>query len=292
MVSLISLTDIFRSAVFERIAKSAGFILAAVLVWFIFKKVYMNTIAKRERVDNLKGEEVTGSFTSAVMGAVKIALIIFTVLSVLEINGVNVTSLITGLGIAGAVAGLALQDFIKDTIMGLRIVADKFYRVGDVIKYNDVEGIVIEFSLRSTRIRSIDTQDEITISNRNIDAITKRSHLYDIDIPISYDEDFRRVNAVMYSISKDIGAADGIESCQYKGTQSFDSSSIKYRIRIFCMPEERPELRRMCLRIIQNRLDAEGIHIPFDQLDVHTYPAEIPLPAAGTDERDLVKNEQ
>ena len=158
--------------------------------------------------------------------------------------------------------------------MGLRIVADKFYRVGDVIEYNGVEGIVIEFNLRSTRIRSIDTQDEITISNRNIDAIKKRSHLYDIDVPISYNDDFRRINAVMYSISKDISAVDGIESCQYKGTQAFDGSSVKYRIRIFCMPEDRPELRRMCLRMIQRRLDSEGIRIPYEQLDVHTYPAE------------------
>ena len=286
MDCFISISDIVESAAFARVCKSAAFIAGAVIVWFVFKKIYLKTAARHQKVDNVEGEEVQSSLTSAVFGGVKIALFIFTVLSVLEVNGVNVTSLITGLGIAGAVAGLALQDFIKDTIMGLRIVADKFYFVGDVIEYNGIEGIVIEFNLRSTRIRSIDTNDEVTISNRNIDAIKKRSHLYDIDVPISYDEDFRRVNAIMYSISKDIGNADGIESCQYKGTQAFDSSNVKYRIRIFCMPEDRPELRRMCLRIIQRRLDAEGIRIPFDQLDVHTYPAE----KAELPEREAAEN--
>ena len=133
---------------------------------------------------------------------------------------------------------------------------------------------MIEFNLRSTKIRSIDNHDELTISNRNIDVIKKRSHLYDIDVPISYDDDFKHINAMMYSISKEISEVNGIESCQYKGTQAFDTSNIKYRIRIFCMPEERPELRRICLRIIQRRLDAEGIRIPFEQMDIHTYPAE------------------
>ncbi len=268
---------IIHSLIFQRILKSAVFILVAVIVWRVFKKLYLKTYAKKDTVDNLEGDKVTGSLTSAVMGGVKISLIIFSVLSLLEINGVNVTSLITGLGIAGAVAGLALQDFIKDTIMGLRIVSDNFYKVGDVIEYNGVEGIVIEFSLRSTKIRSIDTWDELTISNRNIDAIKKRSHLYDIDVPIAYDEDFRRINVVLYGITKEIGEVDGIEECQYKGTQLFGESNILYRIRIFCMPEKRPELRRTCLRIIQRRFDAEGIVIPFNQIDVHTYSAD-PVP--------------
>ncbi len=264
-----------QSAIFMRILKSVIILLVAFIAWKVFKKLYMKTLAKRDRVDNLKGDNVTGSLSAAIMGGVKFAITIFAVLTLLEVNGVNVTSLITGLGIAGAVAGLALQDFIKDTIMGLRIVGGNFYNVGDVIEYNNIEGIVTEFNLRATKIKSIDTWDELTISNRNIDVIKKRSHLYDIDIPISYDEDFKRINAVMYQISKEISNVDGIEDCQYKGTQAFDSSNVKYRIRIFCMPEKRPELRRSCLRVIQVRLDAEGIRIPYDQIDVHTYPQEI-----------------
>ena len=274
MKYLISLSGLFESAVFMRVFRTCVYILAAFIIWYIFKKVYLKTVAKREKVKNLEGENVTGSLTAVVMGSVKIALIIFTVLIVLDTNGVNITSLVTGLGIAGATAGLAFQDFIKDTIMGLRIVANKFFLVGDVIEFNGIEGIVIEFTLRSTKIRSIDTHDELAISNRNIDVIKKRSHLYDIDIPISYDDDFKRINALMYSISKEISEVSGIESCQYKGTQAFDASNVKYRIRIFCMPEERPELRRICLRIIQRRLVSEGIRIPFEQLDIHSYPGQ------------------
>ena len=263
------ISEVIDSPVFWRVVKSISAVLIAIVAWFIFKKIYHKTAAKKEKVENLEG--VTGSLTSAVLGGVKIALIIFAVLAVLEINGINVTSLITGLGIAGAIAGLALQDFIKDTIMGLRIISDNFYRVGDVIVYNNIEGIVIEFNLRSTRIKSIDTHDEITISNRNIDKIIKRSHLYDIDIPISYDEDFRNVNKIFNELSEEIQEIDGIEECQYKGTQAFDESAVLYRVRIFCMPEKRPELRRNCLRHIQRRLDKENIRIPYNQLDVHTF---------------------
>ncbi|MBR6874262.1 MAG: mechanosensitive ion channel family protein [Ruminococcus sp.] len=260
-------SDIFNSDMFWRIFKSSMVLLGAFIIWEVFKNVYTKTAAKREKVDNLEG--VTGSFTSAVLGGAKIVLVIFSLLIILELNGINVTSLITGLGIAGAIAGLALQDFIKDTIMGLRIISDNFYRVGDVVKYNGVEGIVIEFSLRSTRIRSIDTHDELTISNRNIDQITKRSHLYDLDIPLSYDEDFKRINKIFEEMSHEIARIDGVESCEYKGTQFFTESAVKYRLRIFCMPERRPELHRASIRLIQDRLDRENIRIPYNQLDIH-----------------------
>ena len=53
---------------------------------------------------------------------VKTIIIACAILMVLEINGINVTSLVAGLGLASAAVGLALQDFLKDSIMGVHMV--------------------------------------------------------------------------------------------------------------------------------------------------------------------------
>ena len=84
----------------------------------------------------------------------------------MQINGINVTSLVAGLGILSAIVGLALQDVIKDIVTGLRIVSEHYFGVGDVIMYEDIEGEVIELSIRSTTIRNINNDEITTISNR------------------------------------------------------------------------------------------------------------------------------
>ena len=69
-------------------------------------------------------------------------------LILLNLYGVNTTSLIAGLGIAGAVLGLALQDALKDIFNGLSIIFDNYFVVGDLVDYNGFVGTVTDFGLK------------------------------------------------------------------------------------------------------------------------------------------------
>ena len=82
-------------------------------------------------------------FKSIVAGA----LGIITVLTVLEIFGINVTSMLAGVGIAGIIIGVALQDSLKDIIRGFVIISDNYYEMGDVIKFGENVGVVESVSL-------------------------------------------------------------------------------------------------------------------------------------------------
>ena len=93
----------------------------------------------------------------------------------------------------------------------------------------------------------------------------------DIDLPLSYEEDYRKVNTVLKGVCEKIGKLDGIDSCTYKGTQNFADSAIIYKLRFFCLPETKPERTRDALRVIQAGLDESNISIPYNQLDVHTF---------------------
>ena len=202
----------------------------------------------------------------------KYVLLLGAALTVLQIYHVNVSSLVAGLGIASAVVGLALQDVLKDSIMGMHMLTDHFFEVGDVVRYGDFEGVVISFNINTTKLRSITDNSVMTICNRNISEIVRSSDWVDIDIPLPYEESVKRIHAVLEDICRDIRCVEGIEGCEYKGTQEFADSAVVYKIRLYCPPERRPELRRRALRVVQEGLEKENIRIPYHQMDVHSLP--------------------
>ncbi|MGX8679804.1 MAG: mechanosensitive ion channel family protein [bacterium] len=196
-------------------------------------------------------------------------IILITLLTVLQINGVNVTSLLAGLGIASVIGGLAIQDILRDIINGLRIISDNFFNIGDVVQYGGMEGKVISFNIRRTRIKSIKNDDIMTISNRNISEITLSSTLNDIDLQLNYQDNLERTLPIVEEIVTKIKSVPDITDCTFKGINEFAASAIIYKIRFFCPPEIRYEMRRTCHMIIKETLEAHHLAIPYEQLDIH-----------------------
>ena len=236
-------------------------VIGAFALWFLIKRM----VAKFKAHNG--GEQST--VFPVVMSVLKVLIAVITVLIVLQINGINIGSMVAGLGLVSAAVGLALQDTLKDVVMGLHIMSDKFFSVGDPVEYNGVNGIVTSFNVRTTKIESITDNSTLSVCNRNISEIKKMTDMLDIDIPVSYDEDIRKVHKVFTEIAEKISGIEGVTSCVYKGTQSFESSAVLYKIRLYCDYKRRCDIRRAALAKIQEELEVANIKIPFDQLDVH-----------------------
>lgn len=195
--------------------------------------------------------------------------IIFTILIILKINGFDVDSLLAGLGIAGIVVAFAIQDFLKDIIAGFNIVTDNVYKIGDVIKYKDVEGKVISVGLKYTKVQDIYNNNIFVISNGNIQEVVNISDRTDITIPTSYNDDVKELEYVFAGIVELIKTHEHVKNCEYLGITEFKDSSITHKIRIYCNPTKKLSVRRKALRCIKVTLDENNIKIPFNQLDVH-----------------------
>lgn len=201
----------------------------------------------------------------------KLRYLLFLVLAifVLQINGVNVSAIVSSLGIIGIVIGFALQDELKDWIMGIGISRKHFFSVGDAVLYNGIEGVVICFDLKCTVIQVVGQGDTLYICNRNISEVTKLSDRCDIDVPSPYDIPAERMRQVCQQIAEQLRGTEFVHSCVFLGTEAFDASAIRYRIRIRCVESQKNSVRRRANGIIQDVFAAEGIEIPFDQLDIH-----------------------
>ena len=201
--------------------------------------------------------------------ALKALIIIGAVVIIMQSNGIDVSGLLTSLGIVSVVVGLALQDPLRDIIMGIHLLADRFFIVGDVVEFSGVVGVVEVMNLQTTKIRELETGSIFVLCNRDINQVKVLSGVLDVDVPLSYQEDVRLVHQTLREIAEKIAAEETVESCVYLGTEDFRDSAILYKLRIQCRPADRFSVRRLVLAKVQDGLAAAGIEVPFNQLDVH-----------------------
>ena len=257
----------WKIAVVRHVVISLIVILAAVILYLIIKKIWRE-FRKRGIKDGTT--RVQNTMHYVVYDTIKVGVFLFLVLAILQINGVNVTSLIAGVGVASAVIGLALQDFLKDIIMGVHILMDDFFQIGDLVQFAEDEGIVEDFNLRTTKVRSIRTGDLYTVCNRNIDHMIRSGKEIYIHALLPYDTPAGRAVEVMHIITERISKNEGVESCDFLGLSELGSSGVDYLIRLFLEdPRKKLGIRRDALAVIRDVLAEENIVIPYNQLDVH-----------------------
>ena len=89
------------------------------------------------------------------------------VLLLLDNFGLNVTTLIGALGVAGIAGALAAQSVLGDLFAAVSIYLDKPFEVGDFIVFGSDSGVVQNVGLRSTRLRSLEGE-QVIVSNSDL----------------------------------------------------------------------------------------------------------------------------
>lgn len=139
------------------IAKEIYMTIIIVVFAFIIEKILklivtksFNPKIKPRNFDQRKARTLSSLFKSII----RYAVWILAVLSLLSLYGVNTAALVTGLGVASLVIGLAFQDILKDILAGTAIIFENWYAIGDLVKIDDFTGNVIAVGLKSTRIKA------------------------------------------------------------------------------------------------------------------------------------------
>lgn len=95
--------------------------------------------------------------------------LIWTIVLLLTLDnlGVNITALVTGLGIGGIAVALAVQNLLGDLLASLSITLDRPFVVGDAVAIDDFNGTVEQIGIKSTRLRSVNGE-QIVMSNADL----------------------------------------------------------------------------------------------------------------------------
>lgn len=176
------------------------------IVWLLYCQIdvlgrWMETLtAKTEsRLDD--------QLVPLVRKSLKALVVVLGVIFLLHNLGVQVTSLIAGLGIGGLAVALAAQETLSNFFASLVILIDRPFRLGDLVSAGDVTGTVEQVGLRSTRIRLAD-RSLVTVPNaklagvnlRNLGARSQRLLVFRLNL--SYDSPADTVDRALGEIGK------------------------------------------------------------------------------------------
>jgi small-conductance mechanosensitive channel len=111
------------------------------------------------------------------------------VVTALQNFGINVTALVTGLGIGGIAIALAVQNILGDLFAALAIVLDKPFVVGDSVQVDNINGAIEHVGLKTTRIRSLSGEQVIVANSdllrsriRNYKRMELRRAVFNLDL--------------------------------------------------------------------------------------------------------------
>lgn len=238
------------------------------IIQMIIKKTF-NPIKKHHKFDSRK----VSTIRSLLCNVTKYAIWIIALLAILGVFGVNTTAIITGLGVASAVIGLAFQDTLKDILAGVSILFENQFAVGDLVKIGDFQGNVISLGLKTTRVQAYTGEIKI-ISNRNITEVINYSMdktLAVVDIPVSYEEKLDKVEKILLVTAATLREKIPLltNDVELLGVQSLEDSSVVFRLVGKCKPARHYEVERQMKKEFKNALDKNGIKIPYPQVEVH-----------------------
>lgn len=247
-------------------------ILAIVITYLLIKS--LSRIVNRLIINKTNGivDKRRNTIVVLLNKIIRYALIIIAGIVILSAWGVNVTSFVTGLGIAGVIAGLALQDALKDIIMGCNIILDNYFVVGDYVKINDFEGEIIDFDLKNTKVKG-KGGSVLVIANREIVSTinySQKQFFIPLSIDVAYRENTDKVNKVLNKIIEELKSEGKIhEASANEGIDELSSSSVKFLLLIYCSPKNQYGIKRLVLNKVKREFDKNHIEIPFTQIEVH-----------------------
>jgi small conductance mechanosensitive channel len=188
---------------------------------------------------------------------------------------VDITPVLTGAGIVGLAIGFGAQTLVRDVISGFFLIIEDQVRVGDVAVVNTVGGLVEEINLRTIVLRDVEGAVHVipngeikTLSNR-----TKDYSFYVVSLGVDYDENTDRVVDAVKAAASELSAdpvhgPNILEPIEVMGVDDFRESSVTMKFRIKTVPLKQWEVGRELRRRIKQVFDAQGIRLPFPQLEV------------------------
>ncbi len=248
-------------------------VAAYLLVHYLSRRartlVANNTSLSAERQQHIYTLIQIGKWTLNVLLGIIFGLMIISHL------GVDITPMLTGLGVGGLALSLGLQTLIADMVAGLFILLENQFGIGDVIEMGDVLGTVERMTLRTTAVRDLNGRLHI-IPNGEIRIVSNHTRSWSqarVEVGVSYEENLDHVIAVMQRVSAELAqdpAYKGqiLEPPLVQGPVSLGDWAITMRVLIKTEPGKQWAIARELQKRLHATFREEGITIPYPRREV------------------------
>lgn len=247
-------------------------VIVAIIVLLIGSRIIKFLLKLiRKSLDRSKVEAGVVTFLCSL---VKYSLYFVLAMIILAQFGVTTSSVVAVLGSAGLTLGLALQGSLSNFAGGVLILLLKPFVVGDYIidGATGQEGTVSSITIFYTKLHTVDNRMILipngTLSNSSITNVTHmEKRRIDLLIGVSYEANLAKTKQVLLDVVKSEDKILPGEPVDVYVSELADSS-VQMGVRAWVKTEDYWPIRWKMTEDIKNALDANGISIPYPQMDV------------------------
>lgn len=238
-------------------------IIGRILIKWIIKLLGKSKFAKKNDATVVR---VLLNFASA-------ALYVLLFVTIIAILGVPMASMVAVIASAGVAIGLALQGALSNLAGGIMIMILRPFHIGDFVDIAGSSGTVKDVGIFYTVLNTGDNK-VITIPNGTVmaESITNYSvndtRRVDLVFGVAYGTDVERVKQILLE-EADKHELALKDPAPFARLTKQSESSLDFTLRVWAKKGDYWTVNFDLLERINARFEAEGIEIPFNQLDVH-----------------------
>ena len=250
--------------------------VAAVLVVFLLGRMIIRHIIRGFRAALERNRNIDKGMEQFLLSAVRFVLYAFLIMAILTVLGVPSASVAAAIASAGLAVGMALQGSLSNLAGGIILLYTRPFVVGDYVKTSGGEGFVQDIGLIYTVLRQFDNTavsvPNSTLTNGVITNCTARNERrISFDVGIGYGADIDKARSVILDVIRNHTETDQDKAPAVAVTDLQDSAvnlSVLVWVKDIAYGDQLG-LRNTLREEVKKRLDAEGVEIPFPQMDVH-----------------------
>lgn len=242
------------------------------LVIFIVGRWVIRMLIKvlRKALGRAKMDDILINFVASMTSAL---LLLFVIIAALNQLGINTTSLIALLGAAGLAIGLALQNSLQNFASGVMLIIFRPFKTGDFVEAGGTSGVVEQISIFTTILRTGDNREVIVpngaIYNGTITNYSAReTRRIDMVFGIGYDDDIKKAKQILQQL---LDADERVlkDPAPLIAVGELADSSVNFNVRPWVKSGDYWAVKFDFTEQVKLTFDAQGISIPYPQLDVH-----------------------
>jgi small conductance mechanosensitive channel len=243
------------------------------IVGRLVTKVFIALLGKIMR--RAKVEKILINFVLSIVSGL---LTLFVIVAAIDRLGVNTTSLVALVGAAGLAIGLALQGSLQNFAAGVMLIIFHPFKNGDFIEAASTTGTVEHINIFSTILRTPDNK-EVIVPNGDIysGVITNYSarstRRIDMEFGIGYEDDIHKAREVLKNIL-DADSRVLSDPAPQIVVAALADSSVNFAVRPWVKSSDFWNVKCDVTEKVKLEFDAQGISIPYPQMDVHINKAE------------------
>ena len=185
---------------------SKVFIIIYIILTAIILYRITNTIAYLKMEGMKKNAVLKDEVVNLSIKAINSLIILIATIAILKVLGVDLTAILSGLGIAGAAVAFAAKDTIANIFGSIAILMGDVFEQGDWIETKEVDGTVVEIGLRATTIRTFDNAlvsvPNFELSSNGVKNWSRRTigRRIKMNIGVTYESDFSDIKKAIEEI--------------------------------------------------------------------------------------------